>query len=173
MRPPIIEEGPFTLRLPRAEDVSWIFHACQDEDIQRFTGVPVPYAPADAVAWIGLAAAQCEQGDELQLLVSLTESGELLGAASLDLTHGDGRGEIGYWVERDARRRGAASAAVRALERYGSEVLHLRETFLRIVEGNVPSEALAVAAGYLPAGRDPEPCKGKVALVYTKVLARD
>ncbi len=56
MTPPVLEQGPFTLRLPRAEDVSWIFHACQDPEIQRYTMVPVPYRPADAVTWVTDAA---------------------------------------------------------------------------------------------------------------------
>jgi RimJ/RimL family protein N-acetyltransferase len=170
MMPPTLEEGPFTLRLPRAEDVSWVFHACQDEDIQRFTTVPSPYAPADAIAWVASAAEQWAQGTELALLVALTESGELLGAASLNFTHGDGRAEIGYWVERDARRRGVAAASVRALERYAAEVLHLQETFLRILEDNTASTALALACGYVSDGPDPTPCKGQAAVRYTKVL---
>ena len=94
MKPPILEEGPFTLRLPRAEDVSWVFHACQDEDIQRFTMVPTPYRPSDAVAWVASAAEACATGTALDLLVMITETSELLGAASLKLTAGDGRGEI-------------------------------------------------------------------------------
>lgn len=170
MTPPTLEEGPFTLRLPRAEDVSWVFHACQDEEIQRFTTVPSPYAPADAIAWVGSAAEQWSQGAELRLLVALTESGELLGAAGLNLTHGDGRGEIGYWVERDARRRGVAAASVRALERYAAEVLHLEETFLRIVEDNTPSAAVALACGYVSAGTDPTLCNGQAAVRYVKAL---
>ncbi len=170
MTPPTLEEGPFTLRLPRAEDVSWIFHACQDEDIQRFTTVPSPYAPADAIAWVGAAGEQWSQGTELRFLVALTESGELLGAAGLNLTHGDGRAEIGYWVERDARRRGVAAASIRALERYAAEVLHLRETFLRIMEDNTASTAVALACGYVPSGPDPTLCNGQVTVRYTKAL---
>ena len=70
MRPPVLEHGPFTLRLPRAEDVSWIFHACQDPEIQRFTLVPVPYRPADAVTWVTNAASRCEAGVALDLVVA-------------------------------------------------------------------------------------------------------
>jgi RimJ/RimL family protein N-acetyltransferase len=170
MRPPTIEEGPYTLRLPRAEDVSWIFHACQDEDIQRFTTAPSPYGPGDAIAFVGRAAEQCAEGTALHFLVASTETGELLGSASLDLTRGGGRGEIGYWVERDSRRRGVAMAAIRALERYGMEELRLRETFLRIMAGNEPSAALALACGYTLDGRDAEPCQGQLAFVYSRSL---
>jgi RimJ/RimL family protein N-acetyltransferase len=173
MKPPIIEEGPFTLRLPRAEDVSWVFHACQDEDIQRFTMVPTPYRPSDAVAWVASASETCATGTALDLLVMVTETSELLGAASLKLTAGDGRGEIGYWVERDARRRGVASAAVAALERHGADALGLSEVQLRIAEQNVASRALAEAAGYELVGAAAMSCNGLPAVIYVKSLAND
>src|SRR5262245_45291679 len=112
MKAPVLEEGPFTLRLPSAEDVSWIFHACQDEDIQRFTLIPTPYRPADAVAFIAFADECCAAGTALHFVVARTETGELLGAASLDLTQGDGVGELGYWVERWSRRQGVGRAAI-------------------------------------------------------------
>ena len=122
VRPPVLEEGPYTLRLPRTEDVSWIFHACQDEAIQRFTLVPVPYLPSHAVGYVTAAEECCAAGTALHFVVALTESGELLGAASLGLTtRGDGAGELGYWVERDARRQGVARRAIAALERFARE----------------------------------------------------
>ena len=112
MTPPVLEQGPFTLRLPRAEDVSWIFHACQDADIQRFTMVPgARTARADAVdVRRRTADASAARPDGARdFVVALTETGELLGAASLELTARRRQaGELGYWVERDARRQGVA-----------------------------------------------------------------
>src|SRR5436305_5146559 len=41
-----------TLRPWREADADAVFLACQDEDIQRWTTVPSPYALADAVAYV-------------------------------------------------------------------------------------------------------------------------
>jgi RimJ/RimL family protein N-acetyltransferase len=171
MRSPVLEQGPFTLRLPRAEDVSWVYHACQDPEIQHFTMVPVPYRPADAVAWVNLAATRCEAGVALDFVVARTESGELVGAASLKLAEGEDTAELGYWVDRDARRGGVASAAVIALERHAGAELGIRSTRLRIAVDNVASRGLAVALGYELAGRDEDLCKGLETVSYVKSLA--
>jgi RimJ/RimL family protein N-acetyltransferase len=171
MTPPVLEEGPFTLRLPRTEDVSWVFHACQDPEIQRFTLIPVPYRPADAVAWVNLAATRCEAGVALDFVVARTESGELLGAATLKLMDADGTAELGYWVDRDARREGVATAAVTALERHAAGELGIRSTRLRIAVDNLASRGLAVALGYELAGADEDLCKGLETVSYVKSLA--
>ena len=172
MRAPVLEQGPFTLRLPRSEDVSWIFHACQDPEIQRFTMVPVPYRPADAVAWVEDAASKCAADEALHFVVARTESGELLGAASLGLAaDDDGQVEIGYWVDRDARRQGVATAAVTALERHGVAELGIRRVRLRIAADNQASASLALALGYQVAGPDEDGCKGLETVSYVKSLA--
>jgi RimJ/RimL family protein N-acetyltransferase len=166
--PPVIEHGPYTLRLPTAADVSWVFHACQDEDIQRFTQVPSPYGPADAIAFVGFAAEACVEGSGYHFLVAITETGELVGAASVGV-HDEGYGEIGYWVERDARRQGVARSAVEAVEAWSRGALGVGEWRLSIAEANVASQAVARACGY---ERSPstaaEPCKGLAMVVFVK-----
>jgi RimJ/RimL family protein N-acetyltransferase len=171
--PPVLEEGPFTLRLPRAEDVSWIFHACQDDAIQRYTLVPTPYRPSDAVRYVAYAAACCAAGTALHFVVARTESGELVGAASLGLTEGDGVGEVGYWVECYSRRQGVARAALAALERYAVEAFGLRELRAPILTDNVASRALVEACGYSLLGDGPDLAPGRPAVRYGKALAAD
>jgi RimJ/RimL family protein N-acetyltransferase len=168
--PPVIEHGPYTLRLPSAVDVSWVFHACQDQDIQRFTQVPTPYGPADAISWVGLAAEDCAQGVAYHFVVTVTETGELVGAASVGLR--DGWGEIGYWVERDARGQGVAKAAVLAIESWSAAVLGLTEWRLSIAEPNAASQGVARSCGYerMASGRA-ELCKGLPMVVFFKQLA--
>jgi RimJ/RimL family protein N-acetyltransferase len=170
----VLEEGPYTLRLPRSEDVSWIFHACQDESIQRFTLVPAPYLPSHAVGYVVAAEECCSAGTALHLVVARTESGELLGAASLGLTApGDGVGELGYWVERDARRQGVARRAIAALERFAGDEVGLRELVAPILTDNVASRRLVEACGYILLGDGPELAPGRPSVRYGKVLAVD
>ena len=165
-----IEQGPFTLRPPTATDIPWIFDACQDPLIQRYTTVPSPYRADDAVGWVRQAATLREEGVELHLLVALTESGELLGAASIRPTPDRARAEIGYWVERYARGRGAASGAVLGLEAWASASLGATETFLRIAEENDASRRVALRCGYRLEGPDPEPFRGLPVLRFSKRL---
>ena len=170
MRPAVLEQGPFTLRLPTAEDVSWIFHACQDPDIQRFTMVPVPYRPSHAVEWVTQAATRSKTGVALDLVVAKTETGELSGRQH-QAAGRVGQAELGYWVDRYVRREGVASAAVIALERYAAAELGVRSARLRIAVDNVASRGLAAALGYELAGPDEELCQGLATVSYLKSLA--
>jgi RimJ/RimL family protein N-acetyltransferase len=170
--PPVVEHGRLTLRLPQAADVPWIFHACQDPEIQRFTTIPSPYRAEDAVGWIRLAAELCASGRGYHFLVSLTETGELLGSCGLDLGEEPGRGEIGYWVDRDQRGQGVATAAVRALEWWATTELAVVETVLRIVEANTASIRVAERCGYVLTGPDDDACKGQPTLRYVKQAER-
>jgi RimJ/RimL family protein N-acetyltransferase len=120
---------------------------------------------------VNLAGTRCEAGVALDFVVARTESGELVGTASLELGETGGAAEIGYWVDRDARREGVATAAVTALEHHGATELGIRSTRLRIVVENVASRGLAVALGYELAGRDEDLCKGLVTMSYVKSLA--
>jgi len=173
MIPPVLEEGPYTLRLPVVEDVSWIFHACQDEAIQRFTLVPTPYLPSHAVGFVEVAATACAEGTALHFVVARTESGELLGAASLGLgAPGEGVGELGYWVDRHARREGVGRAAIAALERLAVD-LGLRELLVPILTDNDASRGLVEACGYTFVGEGTELAPGRPSVRYAKVLAAD
>jgi RimJ/RimL family protein N-acetyltransferase len=83
----------------------------------------------------------------------------------------DGQVEIGYWVDRDARRQGVATAAVTALERHGVAELGIRRVRLRIAAENRASASLALALGYEVAGPDEDGCKGLETVSYVKSLA--
>jgi RimJ/RimL family protein N-acetyltransferase len=172
VKPPIIEYGVFTLRLPATEDVSWVFHACQDEEIQRYTGVPTPYLPEHAVRWVREASARCADGAGLDFVIARTESGELLGAAGIGPLTSPEDGMIGYWVERDARRQGVAVAAVAAIEGWAAEHLGWRRASLQIAKVNVASQRVARACGYEVVG-EADPCKGLPSLRFSKSLAKD
>jgi RimJ/RimL family protein N-acetyltransferase len=107
-------------------------------------------------------------------VVALTESGELLGAASLGLTApGDGAGELGYWVERDARRQGVARRAIAALERFARDEVGLRQLVVPILTDNAASRGLVEACGYTLLGDGPELAPGRPSVRYGKALAVD
>ena len=117
--------------------------------------------------------AWCETGVALDVVVAKTESGELVGAASLKMVDADGRAELGYWVDRHARREGVASAAVTALERHAAAELGVRSARLRIAVDNVASrKGWPLALGYELAGPDEELCAGLETVSYIKSLAK-
>ena len=85
-------------------------------------------------------------------------SGELLGSVSLDLFADRQAAEIGYWVKREARRRGVALGAARLVVDWAFGELGVERLELLTYPGNEASQALAGQArlhARVPAARLP------------------
>jgi len=143
-----VSAGSYTLRPWEAADVSWVYDACQDAEIQRFTDVPKPYRPADAVALLELSRRGRAEGSAYAFAICRTDNDELLGAIDLrDVAH-RGSGKIGYWLAPGARGEGVATSALDALARWALERLGLQELRVNIAATNVASRRVAERAGF-------------------------
>ncbi len=104
-----ISAGAFTLRPWEPVDVSFVYDACQDEEIQRWTNLPAPFKASDALALLHLSTASREEGTAALFAVASTDQGELLGAGSIrEIDWRAGQGRVGYRVASEARRQGVA-----------------------------------------------------------------
>jgi RimJ/RimL family protein N-acetyltransferase len=104
--------GPFT-----EDDVPAITEACQDPEIPRWTRAPSPYTEEDARAFVAGAA-------EGSFALVDARTGELLGSIGVRPV-GDGIGQIGYWITREARGRCVATRALRMISDWALETLEL------------------------------------------------
>lgn len=139
-----LEDDAVLLRPFEREDVPAIVAACQDAEIPRWTSVPSPYSEADALAWL-------ESTEETTFAVVDPSSGELLGSIGVRFL-GDGIAEVGYWVKREARGRGAATRALRLVAGWAFEDGNLARFQLRAEPDNVASQRVAEKAGFLREG---------------------
>ncbi|GGR61944.1 hypothetical protein GCM10010169_00330 [Micromonospora fulviviridis] len=149
MTPETIEAYGVRLRLDRLTDVSDTAAACADPVTQRFLpGLPDPYTEESARWWIteGAPAAWATGGAAYAIADPATD--RLLGAAGLSHPVAErGQAEIGYWVAPWARRRGVATAAVRALAEAAFAAGTVRLELLAHEE-NTASQRVALAAGF-------------------------
>jgi len=140
------------LRPWRPDDVDAVLAACQDPEIQRWTGVPSPYLREHSSGYLERVAAEREAGTSLAFL-AVDEEGALLGNFSvMELDRRPGYGEIGYWVAKDARGKGVATRAVVLLRDYAASELGLELIELIIHEGNTLSKRVAERTGFLDIG---------------------
>jgi RimJ/RimL family protein N-acetyltransferase len=170
-----VPAGSVTLRPWEPADVSFVYDACQDPEIQRWSPLPQPYRPGDAVMLLHLATQGRATNRAALFAITATDTGELLGSIGLkEIDWEHGRAEAGYWVARDARGRGVATAALEGLARWAGEHLELREVWLTIAVGNEASIRVAKAAGFVESEVVVGGCElssGAVdALIYRKVL---
>jgi RimJ/RimL family protein N-acetyltransferase len=146
-----IDGAGIRIRRFRDDDVDDVRAGCDDPLTARFLPLlPSPYTREDAVWWVtqGHRAAFDNGGGSFVIADPGTD--RLLGGVGI--THQrDGTGEIGYWVAPWGRRRGAASAAARALSDYAFAAGYGRLQ-LRTEYENTASQRVAIAAGYTPEG---------------------
>ncbi|GAB3108373.1 GNAT family N-acetyltransferase [Streptomyces calidiresistens] len=145
----VLRTERFVLRPWRADDVGAVRAACADAETQRWLPLPRPYTLDDAVEWCTRTAhALRESGDGLHLAVTAADTGRLLGAIGLHRTDWRvGGAEAGWWTAPEARRRGVATEACRALGRWLLRERGFHRMEVRVATGNVASRRVALRAG--------------------------
>ena len=136
------------LRPWQAGDAEAVYRACQDPDIQRWTTVPRPYERHHAVDFVtDYTDRAWSKGTGAPMGVFEAATGKLLGSMGLRLDLLAGEAEIGYWTVPDARGRGVATRAGRALARWALDGLGIRRLVWRATLGNHASRLVALRIG--------------------------
>lgn len=148
--PEQIIDGPAVrLRPLRTADADAVALACSDPVSRRFLpALPDPYTRADALGWITTAVPAVWAAGGAVYAIADPASDALLGSVGLDRVISQrGQAEVGYWVGPWARRRGVATAAVRAVSAWAFARGFGRLELLADWE-NVASQRVALAAGF-------------------------
>ena len=145
-----LRDGPTALRPWRDADIPSLVAACRDAEIARWTLAPERYGETDARAYMlqrldaihaGVAAPYA--------IVSAQDDRVLLGSVSLlRLDWPNARGEVGYWLGREARGQGHATRAVRLICAWGARELGLERIVLLAATGNEASQRVALRSGF-------------------------
>ncbi len=136
------------LRAPREDDVDRIAPAFVDPDIGGEAGLPEVGADELRAMMREMLPGMRASGMLAPYLIEDAASGELLGG--LTLHHFDAMRdsvEVGYWLFADARGRGVATRAVRAVVEHAFENgVYRVEAHVRV--GNAASERVLERAGF-------------------------
>lgn len=140
------------LRDLQPNDAEWIYRACQDIDIQRWTMIPRPYTREHAESFV------VDHGGELAAYAIVTAlTNEPVGVAGLHHVR-DGVASVGYWVAPWGRGHRAATSALRVLRTLIHRNTEARTVRALIAETNVASRRTAERAGFTMAGPDSDTC---------------
>ena len=144
-----LSDGSVVLRLRSDADLPAVVEACQDPEIPRWTRVPDPYGEWEAREWAGEAERQHEAGEGLHLLIVDARDDRLLGSIGVHrIDPEERRCDIGYWLAREARGRGAMTRAVRLLSAWAFDELLVERIEIVVDPGNAASRAVAERAGF-------------------------
>jgi RimJ/RimL family protein N-acetyltransferase len=134
------------------DDAEWIFEACQDADIQRWTLVPRPYLREHAESFVREGV-----GELSTWAIVDDDDARPVGMISIH-SIADGVASIGYWVAPWGRGRGAASAAVRRVIEM-ARAMGARAVTADIAEANVASRRTVERCGFTVASIEPLVCR--------------
>ena len=140
------------LRPLQSSDADWIYHACQDAEVQRWTKIPRPYTREHAKSFV-----IDQNGELLANAIINSRTGEPAGVAGIHHIK-DGVATVGYWIAPEARRTGAASTALRILPSIAKRLGQVHTVRAVIAEINVASRATAERAGFNIARKSAEQC---------------
>lgn len=144
-----LTDGSTALRPWRDSDLAAIVAACQDPEIARWTRVPSPYGESDARLYLLDRYDAVLDGRAAPFAIVESSTGELLGSVALmRFAWAHARGEVGYWLAREARGHGHASRAVRLICAWGFATLGLERVQLFAATGNEPSQRVADRVGF-------------------------
>ena len=140
------------LRELHIDDAEWIYRACQDSEIQRWTMVPRPYTRKHAESFVH------DHGGELAAYAIVNSShNEPVGVVGIHDVR-DGIASVGYWVAPWGRGYRAATDALFVLQSIIVRDTEAHTVRALIAETNAASRRTAELAGFTMAGTDENTC---------------
>jgi RimJ/RimL family protein N-acetyltransferase len=145
-----------TLRPWSKDDAEALVRRINDPDVAMFLDlVPQPYTADDAREWLTITADGWRAGTSATFAVHAEGLEGAVGGVGVrflgDLDQGGA--EVGYWIGADARGRGIATAATRAVARWAFDAVpELERLQLRAAVENVASNRVAEKAGFTREG---------------------
>lgn len=147
---PPLSGGGILLRQLRDDDLGWVTDACADRELSQYvTSIPHPYTMADARIFAEQVARGWASGTSAAFVIASADDGTGLGMITLSFEPGDpGMAEVGYWLRREARGRGAATRAVRLIAAWAFGELGIGRLSLTAMPQNEASQRVARRAGF-------------------------
>ena len=140
------------LRSLESADAEWIYQACQDEEVQRWTKVPRPYTREHAESFI-----ENKNGELAAWAIIDSRSQEPVGVIGIHHVI-NGVASIGYWVAPWGRKSGAASTALRIIPTLARRIGKAHTLHATIAETNTASRRAAERAGFTVIGNAADMC---------------
>lgn len=141
---------PFVLRRFTVDDAAAFATAVRESasTVGRWmTWASADYPEARALEWFAVCDAAHADGSACELGI-FTPDGQLVGGAGLNQFNvANGFCNLGYWVRASCQRRGAATAAARALARLAFERLGQTRVEIVVAVGNDASRGVAEKLG--------------------------
>ena len=142
------------LRALEPVDLDIMYGWENDTNVWRDSGTTAPFSRHVLSRLIEEQQFDIYATRQMRLVIEDAANQEAVGAVDIfEFDPHNRRAGVGIIVSPPYRQRGFALDALRALERYASDILHLHQLWCSIAEDNTASLALFTRAGYEQCGR--------------------
>lgn len=145
---PELSDGRLVLRPYRPDDTQAVAAMCGDETALRWLPMPDPYRLSDAEEWIADAGRRWREDRFATWVAVDAGDGRLLGSTSVRIDAESEKGDIGYLVERSARRGGVATHMVALIVGWCFDELTMGRLQIRCDPSNEASRRTILACGF-------------------------
>lgn len=144
----------FSIRPLQSRDADWIYEACQDLEIQKWTQIPRPYTREHAADFVMTLA-----GDVEVWVVENHSTGQALGVVGIHSINPITRvADIGYWMSHQGRGQGAMKKAIALLLEKLQDNPDVAYVEATIAEENLASRKTAESVGFILLGAADKGC---------------
>lgn len=134
---PTLSTGRLLLRPFHSSDAGAVQRLAGDPEVSATAlDLPFPFELQDAEAWIETHPEGFATSTHAVFAVTLSATGELVGAAGLAQEPGQGRASLGYWIGKPYWGRGYATEAAGAVVAFGFEGWGLQRIHADHLAGN-------------------------------------
>ena len=142
------------LRALEPEDIDIMYGWENDTNVWRDSGTTAPFSRHVLSRLIEEQQFDIYATRQMRLVIEDVATRETVGAVDIfEFDPHNRRAGVGIIISPPFRQRGFALDALRALERYASDILHLHQLWCSIAEDNTASLALFARAEYEQCGR--------------------
>ena len=149
----ILNTERLILRPFKLTDAAEVQRLAGDKDIAGTTlNIPHPYEDGMAEEWIGTHRKLFDEGKAVYFMISLMESGRMIGGIGLELNAVHEHAELGYWIAKDHWNRGFATEAAQRILGYAFDDLGLQRVHAHHFTRNSASGRVLERIGMKPEG---------------------
>jgi RimJ/RimL family protein N-acetyltransferase len=150
---PELSDGRLVLRPYRPNDAPAVAAMCRDATALRWLPLPDPYQLSDAEEWIADAGRRWREDHFATWVATDAADGHLVGSASVRVDTESEKGDIGYLVERSARRRRVATGMVALIVGWCFDELGMGRLQIRCDPRNEASRRTILTCGFQVEGQ--------------------
>ncbi len=150
---PQLESPHLLLRGLSLSDADAFQVICNDPDMAKATGmIPYPYPPGEATRWITEQQELIDKGENLIFVITLKDSGEVIGNLSFKGSAEHCHIEVGYIIGKKWKGNGYATEAVSRSVQWAFESISLRRAYAYCFSWNDASVRVLEKAGFIREG---------------------